>query len=217
MAVGEWDQRQLCPDGGCVGVIGPDGTCRVCGRAALNWGDERKRGLIDPPEDDELDAGADKLAADPDDELDDGDELDEGEDEDDGDDDLHDGEPADGELAQATASPYAASAPALPADWNTRRLCPDGSCIGLLGIDGQCKVCGCTESGAPRAATPSPPTTAEDGSAAPSSEPAGEPASAAATGAGDPESKERTRCADSTCPGMRGPDGLCEACGKVVA
>jgi hypothetical protein len=42
----EWDQRQLCPDGSCVGVIGSDGTCKVCGRAAPNWGDERKRGLI---------------------------------------------------------------------------------------------------------------------------------------------------------------------------
>jgi len=42
--VSEWDQRVLCPDGGCVGVIGPDGTCNVCGRAAPNWGDERRRG-----------------------------------------------------------------------------------------------------------------------------------------------------------------------------
>jgi hypothetical protein len=28
----EWDQRQLCPDGGCVGVIGDDGKCTVCGK-----------------------------------------------------------------------------------------------------------------------------------------------------------------------------------------
>ncbi len=40
----DWDQRLLCPDGGCTGVIGGDGTCRVCGRAAPNWGDERRRG-----------------------------------------------------------------------------------------------------------------------------------------------------------------------------
>jgi hypothetical protein len=26
------DARQLCPDGGCYGVIGDDGTCTVCGR-----------------------------------------------------------------------------------------------------------------------------------------------------------------------------------------
>ena len=24
--------RKLCPDGSCVGVIGPDGICKVCGR-----------------------------------------------------------------------------------------------------------------------------------------------------------------------------------------
>jgi len=29
----EWDRRELCPDGGCVGVIGKDGKCNVCGRA----------------------------------------------------------------------------------------------------------------------------------------------------------------------------------------
>ncbi len=49
----EWDLRQLCPDGSCVGVIGSDGTCKVCGRAAPNWGDERKRGMVDEPEDEE--------------------------------------------------------------------------------------------------------------------------------------------------------------------
>jgi hypothetical protein len=41
----DFDDRQLCPDGGCIGVIGPDGRCKECGRAAPNWGDERNRGL----------------------------------------------------------------------------------------------------------------------------------------------------------------------------
>jgi len=41
----DWDQRMLCADGACNGVIGDDGTCKVCGRAAPNWGDERNRGL----------------------------------------------------------------------------------------------------------------------------------------------------------------------------
>lgn len=48
----DWDHRQLCPDGACVGVIGSDGTCKVCGRAAPNWGDERKRGMIEDTDDD---------------------------------------------------------------------------------------------------------------------------------------------------------------------
>ena len=28
----EWDDRQLCPDGSCTGVIGADGRCKECGR-----------------------------------------------------------------------------------------------------------------------------------------------------------------------------------------
>ena len=109
----EWDHRQLCPDGACVGVIGPDGTCKVCGRAAPNWGDERKRGLIEPEDDD-------------DDEDDLGDEDDDEEYEDDDADDAEDGE------AAAAADP----------DWEKRKLCPDDACIGVIGAEGTCKVCG---------------------------------------------------------------------------
>lgn len=100
----EWDQRQLCPDGACVGLIGSDGTCKVCGRAAPNWGDERNRGLV-PPSDDEA-----------------GDEGDEDED--------------DAELED--------QGPAAPDDetWSERKLCPDDACIGVIGDDGACKVCG---------------------------------------------------------------------------
>ena len=29
---GEWTERKLCDDGACVGVIGDDGTCTVCGK-----------------------------------------------------------------------------------------------------------------------------------------------------------------------------------------
>lgn len=94
----EWDQRQLCSDGACVGVIGPDGTCNVCGRAAANWGDERKRGLV------ELE-----------------DQV----------------EPS------RTEEPAAESeSPAADPAWHERRLCPDGSCVGVIGDDGKCRVCG---------------------------------------------------------------------------
>jgi hypothetical protein len=30
----EWEQRQLCSDGNCIGVIGPDGRCKECGKPA---------------------------------------------------------------------------------------------------------------------------------------------------------------------------------------
>ena len=29
---GDWANRQLCSDGNCIGVIGPDGRCKECGK-----------------------------------------------------------------------------------------------------------------------------------------------------------------------------------------
>ena len=95
----DWDQRQLCPDGSCVGVIGPDGTCKVCGRAAPNWGEERTRGLQPEAEP--------EAAAEPEEER-----------------------PPRGEPISTDP------------EWGSRKLCPDGGCIGVLGDDGKCKVCG---------------------------------------------------------------------------
>ena len=98
---GEWDRRELCPDGACVGVIGPTGTCKVCGRVAPHWGEERKRGLrpTDPPPDEQ-------------------------EDEDE------------------QAEPRARGAAADGGEWRKRKLCEDGACVGVIGADGACKVCG---------------------------------------------------------------------------
>jgi hypothetical protein len=180
MAVGEWDQRQLCPDGGCVGVIGPDGTCRVCGRAAPNWGDERKRGLIDPPDEDDQDGEADD-----DDELAasdgrNGDEYDEGAG-DDGEDD------ADRPVTAA------------PGEWGSRRLCPDGACIGVIGFDGRCRVCGRAASASADAEAKAAPVNGASAADATTARPA------------------RVRCPDSACSGAIGPDGHCDVCGKVAA
>jgi hypothetical protein len=110
----DWNQRMLCPDGACVGVIGPDGTCKVCGRVAPNWGDERKRGLAEEPADE---------ADDEDDEYED----DEYEDDEYEDDDGEDAPEGSGEPSEA---------------WDDRKLCPDGACVGLIGPDGTCNVCG---------------------------------------------------------------------------
>ena len=30
------DERQLCPDGACTGLIGSDGKCKECGRSAAS-------------------------------------------------------------------------------------------------------------------------------------------------------------------------------------
>jgi hypothetical protein len=115
----EWDQRMLCPDGGCVGVIGTDGTCKVCGRAAPGWGDERNRGLAaEPPDDDD--------------------------DDDDDDDELAD-EASNEAQVSGGARPEArgpAEGDRVGDDWDQRALCPDGGCVGVIGDDGKCTVCG---------------------------------------------------------------------------
>lgn len=192
MAVGEWDERQLCPDGACVGVIGPDGLCKTCGHAAPNWGDERNRGLIDPPDDgddgDDADDGDDELAAD-DSDVDqaDSDEDYLGDDEDEGEGD--DAASASGHAGHAGhAGPVALPA---PAGWAARRLCADGSCIGVIGPDGRCKVCGRTEAEVS----------------------AGDARAAVAQAAAAVD----RRCAEPGCSGVAGAGGACSVCGKVVA
>jgi hypothetical protein len=86
----DFDSRQLCSDGNCTGVIGDDGHCKTCGRAA------------------------------------------------------------DGTAAEPVASVASAASPGSAAEDGTfdddRRLCPDGACVGLLGDDGKCKVCGLSAS-----------------------------------------------------------------------
>ena len=74
MSESDWNQRVLCPDGACTGLIGPDGTCKVCGHVMPNWGDERMRGL-QPDPDEDVDADEEPDDDDPDDELEDDDEA----------------------------------------------------------------------------------------------------------------------------------------------
>jgi hypothetical protein len=98
-------RRRLCPDGSCVGLIGPDGRCRVCGLAHPDGpGDAAGAVVFSPAElDEDLGGGGERL-------------------------DDHFALPAEGD------EPGAFDA--------GRGLCPDGSCVGVLGTDGRCKVCG---------------------------------------------------------------------------
>jgi hypothetical protein len=85
--------RRLCPDGACVGLIGPDGRCTVCARtaSAAAAGEE-------PPE-------PTTASADP-----------------------------EGSGGGPSAGPGGFDP--------NRRLCDDGSCVGVIGPDGRCTVCG---------------------------------------------------------------------------
>jgi hypothetical protein len=92
----DWDSRRLCSDGNCIGVVGPDGRCKECGRAH-----SAAAGDVPPPA---------PVAA----------------------------------PAPAPGSRFKAPAAADKADdgWESRRLCVDESCIGVIGPDGRCKECG---------------------------------------------------------------------------
>ena len=113
MSDGKFDShRRLCPDGACIGVIGDDGRCRVCGRSAAGGSnDAAPAGFVA--------AGADE-AADDDDER---------------------AEPDADEIPEANADARTAAPAGAGFDPN-RRLCPDGGCIGVIGADGVCTVCG---------------------------------------------------------------------------
>jgi hypothetical protein len=86
--------RRLCGDGACIGVIGPDGRCKVCSRPD-DGGSQESFGAVGLSDDDDDEDGA--MAAEPDD----GAGFDPG-----------------------------------------RKLCVEGSCIGVIGPDGRCGVCG---------------------------------------------------------------------------
>jgi hypothetical protein len=92
-------RRKLCPDGACVGVIGDDGRCRVCGRTEA-----------------EAAAGAEPAALDPD----------------------------SGAADADAGAPDRGPEPAGESGGfdSKRRLCDDGSCVGVVGDDGACRVCG---------------------------------------------------------------------------
>jgi hypothetical protein len=100
----EWEQRELCSDGACVGVLDDHGVCKVCGTKAPDW--QARAGAAEARE---------ESAA---------------------------GDPADD---AADAPPPAVSAPPrfeIEGDVEDRKLCPDGACVGLIGDEGTCKVCG---------------------------------------------------------------------------
>jgi hypothetical protein len=76
-----------------------------------------------------------------------------------------------------------------------RRLCPDGACVGVIGADGKCSVCGRTEAEAADGVV----TTAPEQPEAPDSV------------GFDPT---RRLCDDGACVGIVGDDGVCRACGR---
>ena len=95
-------------------------------------------------------------------------------------------------------------------EWEERSLCPDGACIGVIGDDGNCKVCG-------RAGLAGGPFRREVRAEIADENDAeldAAPASDAGAQAGGEFDDERELCGDDACIGLIGPDGNCKECGK---
>lgn len=89
-----------------------------------------------------------------------------------------------------------------------RKLCPDGSCIGVIRDDGKCSVCGTVTAAAQEAET-TPEDRAESGSS-----PDGDADAATTEEEASSFDPNRRLCGDDTCIGVIGADGRCSVCGK---
>ena len=112
----EWENRTLCSDGECIGVIGPDGLCKECKKPY--------EGELKNPVPARADQDADADANKNDTQYDDADENDAFYDDTEEDDDQSE----DKEIISDE-------------EWENRTLCSDGECIGVIGPDGLCKEC----------------------------------------------------------------------------
>lgn len=86
----DWEHRVVCPDGSCIGVVGSDGRCSICGRKPTNERSPSPAAPVDPRGDERVGV----TAADADE------------------------------------------------TWSQRQLCSDGACLGIIGQNGRCSVCG---------------------------------------------------------------------------
>jgi len=105
-------------------------------------------------------------------------------------------------------------------DWDNRILCNDGSCIGVIGPDGDCKECGKKYEGT------LPETIVANNESRPEEEdelkagadmdaqPSADTTLREDTEAGDWVSRQL--CSDGNCIGVIGPDGRCKECGKPL-
>jgi hypothetical protein len=112
MTLDDFDDRTLCPDGACLGVLGPDGRCKVCGTQGNAANVRRTTSLADSDSDSA--SGADPRSP------------------------ADSAPPSGGDsgLSPDTDSDSASD------PFTDRELCPDDTCIGVLGSDRRCRVCG---------------------------------------------------------------------------
>ena len=98
----DWDNRVLCSDGNCIGVIGTDGNCKECGRpyeGKLPWTIESRQSEPSPEFSDHSDSSIEEEETVVDTAID---------------------------TDEKTQD---------DSDWESRKLCSDGNCIGVIGTD----------------------------------------------------------------------------------
>jgi hypothetical protein len=105
-------------------------------------------------------------------------------------------------------------------EWDERQLCDDGACVGVVGADGKCTVCG--RAGAARTSDLGLQTSdSEDQSRELPKPEARSPKSEARSPdpdpTGDPDWDQRTLCPDGACTGLINADGKCGVCGRSAA
>jgi hypothetical protein len=117
----DWDNRILCSDGNCIGVIGPDGHCKECGKKYEGTLPETAASGKESPSEREEASGAGA--------------------------DIDDQPQSSAAGADVDAQPQSSAAVTSgdeteSDDWSARKLCSDGNCIGVIGRDGRCRECG---------------------------------------------------------------------------
>lgn len=116
----DWISRKLCIDESCIGTIGKDGRCRACGLMENS--------------DTENDSPSQEPVAFEEDTKDTEDSLTFSEDAE----DAEDAENADTVPEEEDTTEEAPG-------WEDRKLCIDESCIGTIGKNGRCNICGLPE------------------------------------------------------------------------
>jgi hypothetical protein len=104
-------------------------------------------------------------------------------------------------------------------EWDERQVCPDGACIGVIGKDGRCSVCGRAASSEGGAYRETALAVQGGGDAATDTEPPAASDDTPGDVAAGPETEwaGRKLCSDGACTGVIGPDGHCKQCGKAAA
>jgi len=94
-------RRRLCPDGSCVGIIGSNGKCTVCGTSDMG---EASFPSPEPPAHEDFE-----------------------------------GDDIEGSGSESIGEDADKSSPGFDPN---RRLCSDDTCVGVIGEDNRCRVCG---------------------------------------------------------------------------